>query len=68
MTMTFLIKKKLTEYYLTHNQEVIEYFKDRPNDLLVINLKEPNGYEKFCIFLGIEDSNGKFYHLNKSII
>lgn len=61
-------KKKLTEYYLTHNQEVIEYFKDRPNDLLVINLKEPNGYEKFCTFLGIEDSNGKFYHLNKSII
>jgi len=30
------------------------YFRHRPNDLLVINLKEKDSYKRFCDFLGIE--------------
>lgn len=60
-------KKKLTDYYNNHNKDVIEFFKDRPNDLLVLNLKEPNGFEKFCSFLEVENTkNFKFYHLLKT--
>lgn len=36
--------------YLQHNDEVIEYFEDRPNDLLVINMDHPT-WEPLCTFL-----------------
>ena len=37
------------ERYRRHNAEVIDYFKDRPNDLLV--MREPR-WEELCAFLG----------------
>lgn len=37
--------------YRRHNAEVMEYFKDRPNDLLV--MREPR-WEELCAFLGRE--------------
>lgn len=55
-------KKKLIDYYNKHNEDIIEYFKDRPNDLLILNVKEENGFSSFCNFLGVENK-GKFYHL-----
>ena len=38
--------------YEQHNKEVLEYFKDRPKDLLVLNITEGEGWEKLCPFLG----------------
>jgi hypothetical protein len=38
--------------YEKHNQDVIEHFKDRPDDLLVINVAEKDAYIKFCKFIG----------------
>ncbi|EDY38722.1 conserved hypothetical protein [Cyanobium sp. PCC 7001] len=35
-----------------HNQEVLEYFHDRPSDLLVLDLTAGDGWEKLCPFLG----------------
>ncbi len=32
--------------------EVLDYFKDRPSDLLLINVCEGEGWEKLCDFLG----------------
>jgi hypothetical protein len=58
-------KEKLVMYYKKHNEDVENYFKDRPNDLLILNVKEINGYKKFCVFLGVE-KKGKFYHLMRS--
>ena len=39
--------------YRRHNQEVMEYFKDRPNDLLVMGVDAPNSakWEMLCGFL-----------------
>lgn len=46
--------------YKNHIKEVIEYFKDRDN-LLVLNLKAKNSYQNLGQFLGVEvDSNEIF--------
>lgn len=44
--------------YEQHNKEVIEYFKNRPNDLLIFNLTEGDGWMKLCPFLNepLQDS------------
>lgn len=47
-------KKALIENYKKHNKEVIEYFKDSKN-LLVINISEPDSYQKFCEFFGLDN-------------
>ena len=38
--------------YNRHNNEVIEYFKGRPEDLLVLRITAGEGWEKLCPFLG----------------
>ena len=39
------------ERYERHNREVIEYFADRGNDLLILNITGGEGWEKLCPFL-----------------
>ncbi len=53
------------ERYEKHNEEVIQYFKDRPNDLLVIHLDEGNLWERICPFLEKEIPDVEFPHVNK---
>jgi signal recognition particle subunit SEC65 len=50
--------------YEQHNQEVLEYFKDRPDDLLVLRITEGEGWEKLCPFLDKDIPNIKFPHVN----
>ena len=45
-------KDILIEYYERHNAAVIEYFRHRPYDLLVLNVAEPGAYRRLCKFLG----------------
>ena len=45
-----LIKEKLDSKKL-HYSERKKYFKDRPNDLLVMNICNGEGWEKLCPFL-----------------
>jgi hypothetical protein len=45
-------KEIIINHYNFHNQSVMEYFRHRPNDLLVINLAEKGAYAKFCEFIG----------------
>lgn len=54
------------EYYERHNKNLIDYFKHRPEDLLVINLKEKDSYSKFCNFLRIEQKKNEFPWENKT--
>jgi hypothetical protein len=59
-------KTKLINYYEKRNQEIITYFKNRPNDLLVINLSEPDAYQKFCNFIGVKSDKNEFPWENKT--
>ena len=49
-----------------HNREVQEYFKERPQDLLVMDLAKGEGWDKLCPFLGLDIPNEPFPHANKS--
>ncbi len=40
-----------TQRYESHNQAVKQYFSNRPNDLLVMNITEGDGWESLCRFL-----------------
>jgi hypothetical protein len=39
------------ERYRRHNREVLEYFKDRPQDLLVMDMNKGAGWWELCGFL-----------------
>lgn len=41
----------LKNAYLKHNAEVVDYFRDRPEQLLVVNLKDTDAPQKISAFL-----------------
>lgn len=49
-----------------HNREVIEHFRNRPKDLLLLNLGKGDGWEKLCAFLEVETPSIPFPHANKA--
>ena len=53
------------EKYKKHYKEVKEYFKNKPEDLLIISLSNGDGWIKLCSFLGHEVPNKKFPYANK---
>lgn len=59
-------KDVLISHYEKYNQDVLNYFKDRPNDLLVINLSEKFSYLKFCNFIGVVPKRDTFPWENKT--
>lgn len=59
-------KETMIAHYERYNREVIEYFKDRPNDLLVINVAEKGAYQKFVAFLGVESPYDDFPWENRT--
>ncbi len=52
--------------YRKHNKDVTEYFKDKPNKLLIMNFSEGDGWGKLCTFLGKDIPNIPFPHSNKT--
>lgn len=54
--------------YERHNREVLEYFRGRPNDLLVMNFADGDGWEKLCAFLHKEIPPVPFPHTNKASV
>lgn len=50
----------------SHNREVVNYFDDRPQDLLVMDLAKGDGWDKLCPFLGVNIPNNAFPHANKA--
>lgn len=48
-----------------HNREVLDYFSERPDDLLVLDLAKGDGWEKLCPFLGKPVPAMPFPHANK---
>lgn len=49
-----------------HNAEVLEYFKDRKGDLLVMDFSKGDGWQQLCPFLRCEPPDIPFPHLNKA--
>jgi hypothetical protein len=52
--------------YERHNREVLDYFRDRPDDLLVIDLPNDDGWTRLCAFLGHDIPDEPFPHANKA--
>lgn len=61
-----LNKEILISSYLNYNENVVQYFKNKPSKLLVINISDFNGYAKFCDFLGIKSQFDGFPWENKT--
>jgi len=51
--------------YRRHTARVMEYFAERPQDLLVMNIAAGDGWEKLCPFLGKPVPPLPFPYLNK---
>jgi hypothetical protein len=50
-----------------HNEAVRTYFKERPDDLLVIDMFNGDGWVELCNFLGIEKPPvNAFPHTNRA--
>lgn len=58
-------EEQLINRYSKHVADVTEYFKDRPNDLLVVSWKDGDGWKEICNFLGKDIPNQDFPHANK---
>ena len=59
-------KKNAIDVYRKHNSDVREYFKDRPDDLLILDFTKGNEWEKLCSFLNEDIPKISFPHSNKS--
>lgn len=53
------------ERFEKHNRDVVDYFRDRPADLLVFDLTASPDWRPICDFLGHEIPNCPFPHVNK---
>lgn len=47
-------EERYLKFYEKHNEDVISYFKNRPDDLLVVRLEDPDKAEKIRVFLNSE--------------
>ncbi len=54
------------ERFNRHSREVRDHFRDRPGDLLVMDLAKGDGWGKLCPFLGAEIPDVPFPHANKA--
>jgi len=61
-------KKELIKAYETHNYIVQEYFRSRPDKLLIINVSKKEDYLKLCKFLNQKPVRENFPWENKTSI
>ena len=63
-------KEILMSYYENYNKNIKNYFKDKKDKLLIIDLSEKDSFNRLLNFLNLKDTqtNGlkNFYHWNKS--
>lgn len=59
-------KKSLIKFYIDYNAAVKEYFNDRPEDLIVINVSKKNDYQNLMSFLDIDSPFSNFPWENKT--
>ncbi|HCT41986.1 MAG TPA: hypothetical protein DF427_12720 [Moraxellaceae bacterium] len=59
-------KEIMIAHYERYNRDVIAYFSNRPDDLLIINVAEPGAYQHFVSFLGVQSSATDFPWENRT--
>ena len=59
-------KEVLLDYYSNHIYSVIEYFRSRPDKLLVINVSNDDDYIRLANFLNKEPIHKRFPWENKT--
>lgn len=59
-------KQRLINTYEKHNQDVQNYFHDRPEKLLVLDIADKHSYQTFCNFIGVSSGTSGFPWLNKT--
>ena len=52
-------------HYENHNRQVVDHFKDRPGDLLVLNVAEAEAMGALCAFLGVAHDGRPMPHRNR---
>lgn len=60
-------EKTFVERFEKHNHEVLDYFENRPNDLLIVDVGEDDALQKLSTFLGRSTSYIKMPHANSSL-
>jgi hypothetical protein len=58
-------RRQLIERYQKHNRDVIRYFRDRPDDLLIIDWEQTHGWHELCLFLQKPVPDEPFPHENR---
>ena len=56
----------LKSFYIEYNNSVIDYFKNRPENLLVVNVANQDSYERFVDFLGVTSTVSSFPWENRT--
>ena len=59
-------KEEHIRIYNKHNQDVLDFFRNKPGKLLVLCWETGSGWEEICSFLGVPVPNIPFPHANKS--
>lgn len=57
---------KYKAHYESHNERVIDYFSQRKNDLLVLNVSKSDAFKQLCEFLGKPWDGTQMPHDNSS--
>lgn len=60
-------ERTLVEHFHFHNRMVRDYFKNRPGDLLVLDVREEGAYARLCAFLGVAPRAEEFPWENRTI-
>ena len=58
-------RERFSSVYDTHAANVREYFRERPGDLLVMDICGGEGWERLCPFLGLDAPHTPFPHANE---
>ncbi|MBL57420.1 MAG: hypothetical protein CMP61_09540 [Flavobacteriales bacterium] len=49
-------EESLKNFYNKYNEDVLSYFRDKPDKLLVVNLKDSNAISRLADFIGVSDT------------
>jgi hypothetical protein len=58
-------REKFIEGYHKHHSKVFHHFRNRPNNFLILELKETEKFAKLCSFLSVPTPSDDYPHLNK---
>ena len=58
-------RRRMAHVYDRHYRAVTEYFEDRPESLLVMDITRGEGWEKLCPFLGKAVLDAPFPNIKK---